>query len=280
MTSDDMPQMGAEEWLQYRISMTQAAQKAGRPELVQQVNDQITKMQHDGFLSYGQQAAQLLAAGDEEGAKRALIAAYSHFPNGANVKFAVQGDRLIGYGVNEKTGKPTGAMEVTPQQLDMQLRQFADPAKFAAYTVDKQNADTNRMNAGTMEYRAQTDRTTGLGNLAVNQGELGLKQQMAPYQQSALSASAFKDTAAGMGLTGRGGKGGDSGFSDSDQLAFEKEMLNYVPPGQDYRQYTAVAMRIKQSTPGLSVAQAALLADEVLKGPNPQGALQALLGGQ
>lgn len=289
-----MPQMGAREWAEYRLALMQAAQKSGRPELVQQVNDSVTKMQHDGFMSYGQQALALLQAGDEDGAKKALVAAYSHFPNGTNVKFAVQGSQLVGYGVDEQTGKPKGAMAITPEMLDRTLRNFQNPQAFATWTVDRQNAMSQAKNADTNAYRAETDRTTGLGNLAVNQGELGVKRALLPSQILGNQAQAAYHTSQALyPKTGRSALGGDGeggGLNDNDMRDFDQKandmaymiaMRSGDSEGRTVSEIKSVAAALYAREP-MNPARALQRTEQIfaLQGPAREQALRMVMGQQ
>jgi len=132
---DDMPSMGTQEWISYRQEMVPALMMQGAS--AQEAHEQVTALQHQGFLRYGQQAAMMLQAGNQEGAARALKAAYQYFPNGTDVKFGFQNGHLVSLGLDEATGEPKGKPQViTPEYLAAQLTNFQDPSKFLAWTND------------------------------------------------------------------------------------------------------------------------------------------------
>lgn len=132
---DEMPNMSVRDWAEYRSRAVGEMMRGGMGEA--EANDQITKLQHSGFMSLGQQALAMLQAGDTQNAARALKAAYQYFPNGADVSFGVQGGHLIGMGRNEETGEPIGKpMILNEERLAMMMQNFAKPETFTAWTKD------------------------------------------------------------------------------------------------------------------------------------------------
>jgi len=135
MMPDDMPSMNTRDWVQYRQQAVRDMMLQGKSE--REAQDEVTAMQQAGFNRYGQQAAAMLQVGNQQGAARALKAAYQYFPNGADVKFGFQEGQLVTLGLNEETGEPQGTPQViTPEYLAATLANFADPDKFLAWTKD------------------------------------------------------------------------------------------------------------------------------------------------
>ena len=139
---EDMPNMAVTDWEdERRFWAAQAISLGNDPFEAMKAVDQ---RQMRGFTSYGQQAFQMLQAGDATGAARALYAAYQYFPNGADVKFGVQKGVngqpvLIGMGTDEKTGEPLkeGKPQViTPESLSVQLENMSNPSAFRTWTKD------------------------------------------------------------------------------------------------------------------------------------------------
>lgn len=132
---DDMPSMNTRDWVEYRDEMVPALMMQGMS--AAEAHQEITAMQHQGFLRYGQQAAMMLQAQNVQGAARALKAAYQYFPNGADVKFGYQGDNLVAYATDEETGEPTGTPQViSPEYLASMMTNFQDPTRYLAWTKD------------------------------------------------------------------------------------------------------------------------------------------------
>ena len=132
---DDMPSMGTRDWIAYREEMVPALMMQGMS--ASEAHQEVSAMQHQGFVRYGQQAAMMLQAGNQQGAARALKAAYQYFPNGADVRFGFQGDNLVAYATDEETGETTGTPQViTPEYLGSMMTNFQSPEKFIAWTKD------------------------------------------------------------------------------------------------------------------------------------------------
>jgi hypothetical protein len=132
---DEMPTMNTKDWVEYRKNAVVNAIKRGSTPA--EAHAMVDKIQQRGFMSQGQQSLAYLQAGNPVAAARALKAAYQYFPNGADVKFGIQGNNLIGMGYSEDTGKPSGKpMVLNPERLSIMLENFANPAAFRAWTKD------------------------------------------------------------------------------------------------------------------------------------------------
>ncbi len=139
----DVPNMTTDDWRAYRAKLIDAARQSGRPEAIQQVNNLVTQMQQEGFLSYGQQGLALQQAGNLKGAMAAYRAAFQYFPNGNDVEFGLIRDRqgqqqIVGFGRDEKTGKIVEGSQLVmnAEQAARLLENFSKPEAFRAWTKD------------------------------------------------------------------------------------------------------------------------------------------------
>lgn len=148
----DVPNMQMDDWKKYRAQMIAAAQKSGNPEAVAQVNNQVTQMQHSGFLNYAQQGFALQQAGNVRGAMAAYRAAFQYFPNGNDVEFGVHKDRktgrsqIVGFGKDEKTGKvvPGTELVMDPERVSTLIENFKNPQAFRMWTKDWREFEQGR----------------------------------------------------------------------------------------------------------------------------------------
>lgn len=136
-----MPKISTQVWSKYRQQVWEAAKAGGRMADVQAVDKYVTSMQHEGFMNYAQEARALLAAGDMEGAQKAIHMAYQYFPNGTQAEFAVHKGQLVAVALDEETGKPVGMQAITPKWLDGVIMNFKDPNNFAQHTIDTRAQD-------------------------------------------------------------------------------------------------------------------------------------------
>lgn len=166
---DEMPSMSVRDWVEYRSRAIGEMMRGGVSE--KDAHDQITQMQHSGFMSLGQEALALLQAGDMQNAAKALKAAYQYFPNGSDVSFGIQGNNLIGMGKNEVDGKPNGKpMILNEERLAMMLQNFARPETFAAWTKDARDETFRQrmyseITKPTAEANARANQTNAQANL-------------------------------------------------------------------------------------------------------------------
>jgi len=136
----EMPTMNTEEWVAYRAASVESMLMQGMT--LPEAHDAVTTMQQKGFLNYGTQALQMLAAGDPARAAMALKAAYQYFPNGADVRFGITKDKqgqpaLVAMGTNEQTGESTGApMLITGERLAVMMENMTNPDAFRTWTKD------------------------------------------------------------------------------------------------------------------------------------------------
>ena len=135
-----MPTMNTEEWVAYRAASVESMLMQGMS--LPEAHDAVTSMQQKGFLNYGQQALQMLAAGDPARAAMALKAAYQYFPNGVDVRFGITKDKagqpaLVAMGADENTGESTGApMLITGERLAVMMENMTNPEAFRTWTKD------------------------------------------------------------------------------------------------------------------------------------------------
>lgn len=131
----EVPSMGTDEWAQYRREVVPYLVAQGMTE--SEAHLEVTKVQQQGFLRHAQEAQALLGANDMHGAAAALRAAYQYFPNGADVQFGVQGNALIGIGIDEQTKQQLGRpMILNEERLAAMIDNFSNPGAFLAWTKD------------------------------------------------------------------------------------------------------------------------------------------------
>lgn len=132
--------MNTEEWVAYRAASVESMLMQGMS--LPEAHDAVTSMQQKGFLNYGTQALQMLAAGDPARAAMALKAAYQYFPNGVDVRFGITKDKqgqpaLVAMGASEQTGESTGApMLITGERLAVMMENMTNPDAFRTWTKD------------------------------------------------------------------------------------------------------------------------------------------------
>lgn len=139
----EVPDMKTDDWKRYRFELMEAARATGRPEKIAEVNQMVTQMQQQGFISYGQQGLALQQAGNTKGAMAAYRAAFQYFPNGNDVEFGLVRGRdgkpvIVGFGKDEKTGERVEGSEMVmdPQRVAGLIENFQNPAAFRAWTKD------------------------------------------------------------------------------------------------------------------------------------------------
>lgn len=133
----EIPHMPTADWAAYRARMMDAARASGKPEALAQADQAVTGMQQRGFINYAQQGLALQQAGNLRGAMNAFRLAYQYFPNGSDVKFGIYKNHIIGIGIDEKTGQPSGEPTVMdPQRVASIIDNFKSPEAFRHWTTD------------------------------------------------------------------------------------------------------------------------------------------------
>lgn len=177
----EMPSMNTEEWVAYRAASVESMLMQGMS--LPEAHDAITSMQQKGFLNYGTQALQFLAAGDPARASMALKAAYQYFPNGVDVKFGITKDKagqpaLVAMGTDEQTGEATGApMLVTGERLAVMMENMTNPDAFRTWTKDWREFEQDLRKYYEMEKpQAESENIyrDRMGRAAVNRSEADL----------------------------------------------------------------------------------------------------------
>lgn len=136
VSSEDIPHQSTKDWEKFRAEQVSAMMMQGVP--MDQANQAVTNLQHEGFLRYGREASALFRGGDIRAATLALRAGYQYLPNGTDVKFGIQGNNIVGVGFDEKTGERKGPPQVLdPDRLDAMLQNFVNPGAFSAWTTDR-----------------------------------------------------------------------------------------------------------------------------------------------
>jgi hypothetical protein len=142
---EDMPSMNTQDWSRYRYEMMDALLMKGKdPDEALKIVDDITVgQQMRGMERELRKAMNYLNMGDYRATMFAIRQGFQYFPNGVDVKFAVQtnpktGEQaLVSFGVDEETGEPLGAPQIiTPDKLAAMGQNFSDPDKFRQWTKD------------------------------------------------------------------------------------------------------------------------------------------------
>lgn len=241
MDPKEVPNMQTDDWKRYRAQMIAAAQKSGRPEAVQRVNDQVTQMQMQGFMNYGKQGLLLQQAGNLKGAMAAYRAAFQYMPNGVDVEFGTAKDKrtgqmaLIGFGKDEKTGKVIPGSEIImhPERVSTMLENFTNPQAWRMWAKDER------------EFAQKLREYDEVGKpLAEVQGSAALTNARANMLQ-----------AENYGLYGL--RGGAGGIKSSDvratQEALKGELMNQgVTDPTEALQLSEIAIRYWQAHPELA----------------------------
>jgi len=132
---EDVPGMATKDWERYRAKRLAIAARRG--ESLRDVDMEVTQMQMGGFQRYGQQALALMQAGNLRGAASAMRAAFQYFPNGNDVKLGIHQGQIIGYGMDEETGKPVGKpMVLNVDTTARMLENFSNPQAWRMWTKD------------------------------------------------------------------------------------------------------------------------------------------------
>lgn len=191
-----IPSMGADDWAQYRMQALQAATAGGRSPIdaLQAVDQKITSMQQNGFISNAQMGMARQQAGDVRGAMAYYKKAYQYFPTGYDTKLGVTQDgQIVGIGVDEQTGEQVEGTQtiLDPERVSALINNFKDPAAFTQWTKDRRefeqkqreydevtvpgaeadarykasSAETSRMNADTARGELEA-RIAGVGGYA------------------------------------------------------------------------------------------------------------------
>ena len=248
---EDVPPAPTEDWAKYRRNAAQAA--AMRGESPQAKQDEITKMQINGFTANSQQAAFLLKQGDARGAALAMRMAYNYFPNGSDVRFGIadgkNGPVLVGMGVDEKTGEPVGdgtPMLLTPDTMMMYADAAQDPNKWLAWTKD-------------WHEMAQKDRQYSEIDKPQAQAELDLTAA----RTDANYASAERDRA--ITRSGGSGAGGPKQADARASLKAGAERLFGNVEQDDQIAMEALFERLRQAYPDVYQLGDAQIVDMILK---------------
>ena len=193
---NSIPSMGVDDWAKYRMQALQAATAGGRSPIdaLQAVDQKITSMQQNGFISNAQMGMARQQAGDVRGAMAYYKKAYQYFPTGYDTKLGVTQDgQIVGIGVDEQTGETVEGTQtiLDPERVSALINNFKDPAAFTQWTKDRRefeqkqreydevtvpgaesearyrasSAETSRMNADTARGELEA-RIAGVGGYA------------------------------------------------------------------------------------------------------------------
>jgi hypothetical protein len=142
---EDLPSMSTKEWADGRKQMVMGLIKQGKdPSEAYKIVDDITvDRQMRGMERELTKAITYAGMGDLRAAGFAIRQGFQYFPNGVDVKLAIQNDaktgtsNLVAFGVDEETGEPTGQpMVITADRLAALRENFSNPAAFRTWTKD------------------------------------------------------------------------------------------------------------------------------------------------
>lgn len=268
---DALPSVTVKDWEQYRAKMMQAAGATGDPAKVKAAMDQVTAMQHSEFMRYGMMALQSLQAGDEDGAAKALHAAYQHFPNGSSVKFGTYGDKLVAIGIDEATGQPKGAQPIDAQMLAKQLSNFQNPDNFRVWTKDWHSMGIQDKAAG------MADRQQKLAEDRYRNVEVPNAESERAFRASA-AASGEANAAANLLKAGDGSGTSMRPITEADGSRMIYGLIDEAMPDDAAMSATlkSLAVMLWQSRPELR-GNPALAAKAVLIASSQPGGLEKLM---
>ena len=197
---EDMPTFSTTDWKKERAYAARSAIANGQNP--REAMNEIDAQQMAGFNRFGQQAFQLLRAGNAPAAARALKAAYQYFPNGVDVRFGIQtgvdGQKvLIGMGVDEETGDPIkeGKPQViTAESLAVQLENMSDPGAFRAWTKDSHEMEQELRKYEELDKpKAESDARyqRDIGQAALNRSEASLLDAATSWAGGGLKQSDY-----------------------------------------------------------------------------------------
>lgn len=175
---EDVPGMSTKDWERYRAKRLALAAREGVS--LGDVDKEVTQMQMGGFQRYGQQALALMQAGNMRGAATAMRAAFQYFPNGNDVKLGIHQGQIIGYGMDEDTGKPVGKpMVLNVDTTARMLENFSNPQAWRMWTKD--------WHSMAMEEK-KFERDTAVSEEQLAQGRTGLNLRAEANQIAAAAA--------------------------------------------------------------------------------------------
>lgn len=209
---DEMPSMSTKDWVKYRAESVRDAIARGMSE--GDAHQMVDQIQQRGFLQQGQQALTLLEAGNPRAAALALKAAYQYFPNGADVKFGIRGNTLVGMGFDEETGKPKGQpMILNSERLAVMLENFTNPNAFRAWTKDWRDQEFQRRKYEEVEKPGA-------------QGALDYQNTMG--RAAMMNAGANVARSQADLIAARTGRGGSPSLRPSDMRAVETKIRESI----------------------------------------------------
>jgi hypothetical protein len=196
----DIPDFSRADWTKYRRALLNAMLEGGEgnPELVDDQVDAIIKQkQQEGFAHYARQGALLQQGGNNKGAMAAYKTAWHYLPSGTSMQFGVQGQHIVGFEVNEKTGKPIpNTVKAIDPETAMHLAEAAaDPAKWGLYA--KSMRDEERENQKVRTDSTYKDRAgwAAMINARSNQETDALRVELAA-EKARGGAGAYVDSTA------------------------------------------------------------------------------------
>lgn len=140
----DIPNFSNKDWEQFRDEQIKSLVMGGMSyaEAWDKVDQQVVATQQRGFLRFGNQARELLAVGDLNGAASAVRAAFQYFPSTTDLQVGQYNGHLVAFSVDEDTGKQVGTpMVLTPETLDSVLSNFSDRNAWVEHAQDRRKLD-------------------------------------------------------------------------------------------------------------------------------------------
>lgn len=142
--ASEIPNFSNNDWVAHRKDMMDSLIMHGMSyaEAWDKVDQQVVATQQRGFMHFGNQARQLLAAGDKRAAGAAVRAAFQYLPTTTDIQVGEYNGHLVAFGVDEDTGEQVGQpMVITPEFLDSVLMNFSDRKAWAEHAQDNRKLD-------------------------------------------------------------------------------------------------------------------------------------------
>lgn len=140
----DIPNFSNKDWEQFRDEQIKSLVMHGMSyaEAWDKVDQQVVATQQRGFMRFGNQARELLAMGDLNGAASAVRAAFQYFPSTTDLQVGQYNGHLVAFSVDEDTGQQVGTpLVLTPETLDSVLSNFSDRNAWVEHAQDRRKLD-------------------------------------------------------------------------------------------------------------------------------------------
>lgn len=168
----DIPNFSNQDWVSFREEAIKDYVSAGMSygEAWEKVDQQVVSTQQRGFMHFGNQARQLLAAGNLRGAASAVRAAFQYLPSTTDLQVGEYNGHLVAFAVDEDSGKQVGRpIPIDDKLLNDVLMNFSDRKAWAEHAQDNRKMDQADRGLG------QTDRQIGIAERMAGVHELNAR---------------------------------------------------------------------------------------------------------